>query len=89
MTTEGIKRGLLSNISKVGKFQGAMPTSTQGQMKFYLGFLLGEPAKIVSSIFYSVTSSIQTNQKCKEVRDRSAEDEKVKNEVIISFESAD
>lgn len=45
--------------------------------------------KIVSSIFYSVTSSIQTNQKCKEVRDRSAEDEKVKNEVIISFESAD
>lgn len=45
--------------------------------------------KIVSSIFYSVTSSIQTNQKCKEVCDRSAKDEKVKNEVIISFESAD
>lgn len=39
--------------------------------------------------FNPVTSSIQTNQKCKEVRDRSAEDEKVENEVIISFESAD
>lgn len=39
--------------------------------------------------FNPVTPSIQTNQKCKEVRDRSAKDEKVKNEVIISFESAD
>ena len=39
--------------------------------------------------FNPVTSSIQTYQKCKEVRDRSAEDEKVENEVIISFESAD
>lgn len=39
--------------------------------------------------FNPVMPSIQTNQKCKEVRDRSAEDEKVKNEVIISFESAD
>lgn len=39
--------------------------------------------------FNPVTSSIQANQKCKEVRDRSAEDEKVENEVIISFESAD
>ena len=33
--------------------------------------------------------SIQTNQKSKEVRDRSAEDEKVEDKVIISFESAD
>ena len=40
-------------------------------------------------MFNLVTSSIQTNQECKEVRDRSAEDEKVENEVVISFESAD
>lgn len=66
-----------------------MPTSTQVQMKFYLGFLLGEPAKSQQKFFNPVTSSIQTNQKCKEVRDRSAEDKKVENEVIISFESAD
>lgn len=41
------------------------------------------------NFFNPVMPSIQANQKCKEVRDRSAEDEKVKNEVIISFESAD
>lgn len=49
----------------------------------------GAGKKSQQKFFNPVTSSIQTNQKCKEVRDRSAKDEKVKNEVIISFESAD
>lgn len=40
-------------------------------------------------MFYLTAPSIQTNQKRKEVRDRSAEYEKVEDKVIISFESAD
>ena len=40
-------------------------------------------------MFYLTAPSIQTNQKRKEVRDRSAEDKEVKNEMVISFESAD
>ena len=41
------------------------------------------------NLIFTIALSIQTNQKSKEVRDRSAEDEKVEDKVIISFESAD
>ena len=40
-------------------------------------------------MFYLTAPSIQTNQKRKKVRDRSAEYEKVEDKVILSFESAD
>lgn len=58
------------------------------EILFWLPFR-GAGKNSQQKIFNPVTSSIQTNQKCKEVRDRSAEDKKVENEVIISFESAD
>lgn len=58
------------------------------EILFWLHFM-GAGKNSQQKFFNPVTSSIQTNQKCKEVRDRSAEDEKVENEVIISFESAD
>lgn len=41
------------------------------------------------NLIFTIALSIQTNQKSKEVRDRSAENEKVEDKVIISFESAD
>ena len=41
------------------------------------------------NLIFTIALSIQTNQKSKEVRDRSAEYEKVEDKEIISFESAD